>query len=237
MSVESIAWALNVTEPTLAPASKLVLIGIANHDGDGGAWPSMTTLARYAGVSTRHARRIVADLVAVGLVEVEYQAGGNAGTRADRRPNLFHLPLSTGALRGGTCVSPRDGDGRTPMSEREDTHVRNGRTPMSSEPSLNHPETSSARVLAEIVAAHEVDAAISRGQKIGNREAVIRTAIQRIWTKDRARLDWAAERNSEYFSVIGRSLPTTLLIDYVSTGNSRGFAPLLAEMEARKSDG
>ena len=51
MSVESISWALRVQE--LTPTDKLVLIGIANHDGDGGSWPSIATLAMYAASYTR----------------------------------------------------------------------------------------------------------------------------------------------------------------------------------------
>ena len=51
MSIESVAQALKPR--SLTATQKLVLIGIANHDGDGGAWPSMTTLAGYAECSER----------------------------------------------------------------------------------------------------------------------------------------------------------------------------------------
>jgi hypothetical protein len=87
-----------------------------------------------------------------------------------------------------------------------------------------------ARELAEMTAAHEVDAAISEGRKIRNREAVIKTAVERIRTKDRQRLDWAVERNNEYLAAFGLPFPTSLLVDYVSTGNSRGLAPYLRRL-------
>lgn len=71
--------------------AKLVLLGIANHDGDGGAWPSQATLARYANVSERAVRDAVEQLVGLGEVIVKYKGGG---MRDDtRRPNLYELRL------------------------------------------------------------------------------------------------------------------------------------------------
>lgn len=123
MSVEALSWALNLTDPPLQPTQALVLIGIANHDGDGGAWPSVDTLARYARITPRSVQRILVDLVALGLVEITPQAGGTAKTRADRRPNLYRL------IRHGV----------TPTSSREtprgDAGVVDGVTPVSPEPS------------------------------------------------------------------------------------------------------
>lgn len=126
MSVESIAWALQV--PELTPSQKLVLIGIANHDGDGGAWPSVATLARYAGVSPRQVQRIVGQLESLGLVTRKVQQGGHL-MRDDLRPNLYVIHRSR--FDGVTPMSPR--------AERGVTHVTPRVTPMSPEPSLNRP--------------------------------------------------------------------------------------------------
>lgn len=121
MSVESMALALKVTG--LLPKEKLVLIGIANHDGDGGAWPTMATLAMYLGASERTAQRVVASLVGKGFVSVGINAGGAEWTRKDRRPNLYQLHL-----HGVTDVSSRgprgdkiDADGVTELASRGDT--------------------------------------------------------------------------------------------------------------------
>jgi DNA-binding MarR family transcriptional regulator len=128
MSVESIAAALSTNVDGLTPTGKLVLIGIANHDGDGGAWPSVATLAKYAGVSVRSVQRHLRNLEELGLVVTHKNKGGNADMPADRRPNRYTLNL-----RGDTSVTPR-GDttvttGATPLSPR-------GVTPASPEPSL-----------------------------------------------------------------------------------------------------
>jgi hypothetical protein len=73
-------------------------------------------LAAVAGCSERHVRRLIAPLIAAGVVTVEYNAGGTGAYRNDRRPNLYTVDLFATA-DGRTPMSPRDdGDG-------EDTHV------------------------------------------------------------------------------------------------------------------
>lgn len=131
MSVESISRALRVQG--LTATEKLVLIGIANHDGDGGAWPSIATLAMYADTTDRTVQRSITGLVDKGFVEVEANAGGTAKTRNDRRPNRYILHFD-----GVTEMSPRETDGVTSDAPRGDTAV-------SPEPSSNHPGTSSLR--------------------------------------------------------------------------------------------
>lgn len=116
----------------LPPAEKLILIGIANHaDAFGGnSYPAMATLAGYAGVSVRQARRYVRSLADKQIITVEENAGGRAGLRADQRPNRY-------AIDDRTLVTGRD-------DQRPDTQRANDRTPsaqrpdiaMSAEPSL-----------------------------------------------------------------------------------------------------
>lgn len=60
MSVESLALVLHHSRAK--GTAKVVLIGIANHDGDGGAWPYVETLASYANVSVRAAQDALATL-------------------------------------------------------------------------------------------------------------------------------------------------------------------------------
>ncbi len=73
--------------------AKIVMLGIANHDGDGGAWPSLDTLARYANVTRRNARKAIMTLVSLGEIEVAVQAGGDWSIADSHRPNLYHVLL------------------------------------------------------------------------------------------------------------------------------------------------
>ena len=123
----------------LTARRKLILLGIANHDGDGGSWPSISTLARYAVCSTRTVQRELQRLTEDGLVTVEHQAGGFLSTRADRRPNLYHLNISKVVDNSDhgvtTGVTPSESRGDIALSQRGDIAV-------SPETSLTVPYTS-----------------------------------------------------------------------------------------------
>lgn len=68
---------------------KLVLLGIANHAGDGGSYPKVETLAKYANVTERAVSTSVAKLVKTGELLVERNQGGSRRTRGNNRPNLY----------------------------------------------------------------------------------------------------------------------------------------------------
>lgn len=68
---------------------KLVLLGIANHAGDGGAFPKVETLAKYANVTERAVQTSVAKLVRTGELLVDRNGGGTRRTRGNSRPNLY----------------------------------------------------------------------------------------------------------------------------------------------------
>ncbi len=71
--------------------AKLVLLGIANHAGDGGAWPSVGTLAKYANVTTRNVQKAVDQLVQLGELHVHVQGGGTHRTKDHERPNRYDV--------------------------------------------------------------------------------------------------------------------------------------------------
>lgn len=71
--------------------AKLVLLGIANHMGDGGAWPSVETLGAYANVDRRNIQRALDKLVQLGELSTNPQAGGSADLPDYRRPNQYHV--------------------------------------------------------------------------------------------------------------------------------------------------
>ncbi|UVK60174.1 helix-turn-helix DNA binding domain protein [Arthrobacter phage Kels] len=91
MSIESMAVVLHHSKA--GGTDKLVLLGIANHDGDGGAWPSIATLARYANVEPRAVKACIKRLVERGEITRERQAGGTRQMPDYSRPNLYHLKV------------------------------------------------------------------------------------------------------------------------------------------------
>lgn len=91
MSVEHLAVVLHHSRAK--GTAKLVLIGIANHAGDGGAWPSLSTLARYANVDVRSAQRALSTLQGLGEVRVSIQAGGGAAVADSKRPNRYDVSV------------------------------------------------------------------------------------------------------------------------------------------------
>lgn len=77
-----------------SPVVKLVLLGIASHDGDGGAWPSVSTLAEYALCSARTVQRAVDELERLREVRRVVQAGGPRNMPDYERPNLYEFLLT-----------------------------------------------------------------------------------------------------------------------------------------------
>jgi len=92
VSIESMSQVLHHSRAK--GTAKLVLVGIANHEGDGGAYPTVRTLARYAGCDPRNVRKHLAKLVALGEVSIQYQAGGDLDCPDDLRPNRYHVQVS-----------------------------------------------------------------------------------------------------------------------------------------------
>lgn len=92
MSVEHLAVVLHHSRAT--GTRKVVLLGIANHQGDGGSWPTVRTLARYANVQPRNVQKAIAWLVANGEVTVELQAGGTRDVEDHDRPNRYEVTVT-----------------------------------------------------------------------------------------------------------------------------------------------
>jgi DNA-binding transcriptional regulator YhcF (GntR family) len=91
VSVESMAIALHHSRAS--GTAKVVLLGICNHDGDGGSWPSIETLAKYANKSERQVQRAIRELEELGEVHTRQQAGGHLATRSSYRPNAYDVLL------------------------------------------------------------------------------------------------------------------------------------------------
>jgi hypothetical protein len=91
MSVEAMAIALHHSRAK--GTALIVLWGIANHDGDGGAWPSIATLAGYARVTERNVQKALDELERLGEIRRHRQSGGTARTPEHLRPNLYEFRL------------------------------------------------------------------------------------------------------------------------------------------------
>lgn len=81
--------------------TRLVLLAIANHHGERGAWPSVDRLASEANVSRRTVQRAIAEAVEIGELEVLANEGRH-GT------NVY---LLTVASAGGRQIDTRDKPG------------------------------------------------------------------------------------------------------------------------------
>lgn len=131
MSIEAMSAVLHHCQAS--PAAKLVLLGIANHQGDDGAYPSIDTLAKYANVSHRSVTRYIADLKLAKYVEVHEQAGRNG-------VNLYYVTIEcpedcdrSTNHRTRTAVSYP----RTNYALPQDSSVLPPRTTVSYKPSYN----------------------------------------------------------------------------------------------------
>lgn len=113
-------------------ARKLVLIGIANHEGDQGSYPAVATLAKYANCSERQVKRHIAALQEMGELEVKYQG---APIEKQYRPNLYFTKVSGVTSRVNSGVTSEAGV--TLKVSRGDTEGKSGVTPVSPEPAVN----------------------------------------------------------------------------------------------------
>lgn len=111
MSVESLAVVLQ--HAPFAGRDKLILVGIANHDGDGGAWPAIGTLARYANCSISSAKRSLAVLMDAGAITRHIQDGGTGRTPDWAKPNLYEIhiecPANCDKTRAHRPIDPKAG--------------------------------------------------------------------------------------------------------------------------------
>ena len=91
--------------------ARLVLLAIADHQGEIGAWPSISTLAKMVNSSERSVQRDIQHLQAIGELQVEVQ---NAPTKTQYKSNLYWVTLpgvtesqsgvTDSAVRGDTVV-------------------------------------------------------------------------------------------------------------------------------------
>lgn len=92
MSVEHLAVVLHHSRAK--GTAKVVLLGIANHEGDGGSWPTHATLAKYANVDVSSVRKAIRQLVSWGELKVYVQEGGDRDCPDELRPNRYEVLIT-----------------------------------------------------------------------------------------------------------------------------------------------
>jgi hypothetical protein len=99
---------------------KLTLLAIADHQGEQGAWPSISTLAKMVGTSERSIKRDIAALKDLGELIVVPQG---APVDNQYKPNLYFVNLT-----GVTGAHPSKPSGVTEVVSRGDTRGKSGVT-------------------------------------------------------------------------------------------------------------
>lgn len=121
MSVEHLAAVLHHAKTS--GSKKLLMLGIANHEGDGGAWPAISTLARYACIHPRNVQRALQELEAEGLIVVVHRGGRSNVYRTvapcpddcDRSPQHKRIDPTHGvSATPGASATPTYGVSATP---------------------------------------------------------------------------------------------------------------------------
>lgn len=86
---QTLVWAHSQAEGS----ALLALLCIADHDGDGGAWPSMDTIAQRARVTRETARKLVRKLESFGEITTETNGGGGLRTASHMRTNRYEITI------------------------------------------------------------------------------------------------------------------------------------------------
>jgi hypothetical protein len=92
--------------------ARAVIARFADEDGRG-AYPSAAEVARITGKTVAQARRDIAELARLGQL-LPGDPGLVKHIRADRRPNVYDLPMPRGAQGDTPSGSPRGAQGDTP---------------------------------------------------------------------------------------------------------------------------
>jgi hypothetical protein len=131
MSIEAMTLVLHHSQAS--GAAQMILMGIANHQGDGGAWPAVSTLAKYGKVSERRVQQIIRELEQSGELMVHTSAGGQTATGAT---NLYFVTLTCPADCDGSMNHRQVDQGVKSGAVRGETHFTPGVKPTSPKPSL-----------------------------------------------------------------------------------------------------
>lgn len=123
----AVLWVLDEA-PDVPARLVSTLVAVARYAGEDGrgAHPSASTIAMHTRKTKRQVQRDLDELETRGLL-LPGDKRIVAAIRADKRPNVYDLPLP----RGDTHDTPSSFHGVTPMTARGDIQGPNGVSPMS----------------------------------------------------------------------------------------------------------
>jgi hypothetical protein len=135
LSRPAVLWAFYDAEgvPTHLVAALIVVAAHAGEDGRG-AYPSVATVAAAIRKNKRNTKRDLAELCELGLL-LPGDASLARKIRADRRPNVYDLPM----LRGGADDTRYSSDGVSHRTARGVAQGHHGVSRMTPEKSLKRP--------------------------------------------------------------------------------------------------
>ena len=132
MSIEKMTTVLYHAE--VSGNEKIVLLGIANHEGDGGAYPAVDTLARYANIDRRATQRILRKLEEASLLSSARRTGASTVYRVlVQCPENWDRTTHHRLLKGGGYTTT----GVFPTTGGAVTEPRGGAVAQPPEPSYN----------------------------------------------------------------------------------------------------
>lgn len=135
VSFRALVWVAELRSVTWAERG--VLTKLANHanKAGGSAWPSVRTIADWAGVDERSVRRILSRLLKRGLIEVTGANSRDGG----RYSTTYRVVIPAGYEPNRQGADQPEGEDTSvpPRHDRGDASVRGAGTPVSPEPVLN----------------------------------------------------------------------------------------------------
>jgi hypothetical protein len=96
--------------------ARLVLLSIADHQGELGAWPSIETLAKMVNSSPRSVQRDIQDLIELGELVVEFRSAPTYGPYKANR-YFVNLPGVTDGVSEVTKTAPEVTDLESEVTE------------------------------------------------------------------------------------------------------------------------
>ena len=143
MSIEAIAYVLNLPADRARNGARLVAIAIANFaNEEGEAWPSIGTIARLAALNEQTAKRAIVELANEGVIERIVGAAPDDRIPSNKRPNLYRFTGFPQPKQGGTNRTPQTSQGGTNRPLGGYKSSSQGGTNRTPKPLLNRQEPS-----------------------------------------------------------------------------------------------
>lgn len=170
------ALALNHSAAT--GTAKVVLLGIASHEGELGAFPAVERLARYANVAPDNARKAIRKLEELGELETIRNGGLQLGKPEHTRTNMYRVTITcpewcdrssqhrdTRQAKSGPSGSSAPRNRRTDASDAPGPSESSGEPQDNQLPNYDLPETPAVDASAREVSGSE-DAAQTEMQRL-----------------------------------------------------------------------